>query len=230
MRYALIVYTLLLAVLLITYRKWVATTDSYIRDRVVLIHSINEMCTGVKIIAPSKQTYILTAYHCHDIAKKGLMAVQDEQGHDHYVKILDEDPDHDLLLLQAYDNEGVEIANKLRKHEHIHAITHGNNMPSWRSDGEVLKETLLQIPVDDIKEEDCKGPGLMVEHALFNTLCMKSLLLVQVKLLIWPGSSGGPVLNSMGKLVGIANVNDDSHQESAAMVPLRDIKFFLKNR
>lgn len=217
-----------------TYEK---TTDKYVRNRTLLLHSEHGGCTGVKVTAPSGKHYILTASHCLEIMTPPYMQVRDEQGVDHDVRAIQDDPDHDLLLLESYDDQGVDVAKIVHRHEHIHAITHGAMMPSFRTDGEVLTTmpldvVLFQIESDADNQKCLAGRRQRVEDAFplsFYPLCIKNLVLTENMLIIWPGSSGGPVLNAWGELVGIVSVGGEMPGMSG-MVPLSYIKQLLKNR
>jgi Trypsin-like peptidase domain len=226
--------TIVVIVCLIGLNTYNKTTDHYIRDRVLLLHSVKGGCSGVKVIAPSMKTYILTANHCKAVMTGPYMEVQDEQGEEHDVKIIAEDPDHDLLLLESFDNNGVEVATHLYRHQHIHAITHGAMEPSFRTDGEALKledvdVLMFQIESPEDEARCTSGHNQRIDTDFIFQVCIKHMRLISDMLLVWPGSSGGPILDSWGRLVGIVSVSGGEPGMSG-MVPLNDIKAFLRDR
>ncbi len=184
------------------------TPDEYSRERVVLLHSLLGSCTGVEVRSPKGKVYTLTAGHCIALFFDETLSVTArlEDGREYSVKIVAKDKNADLLLLQGVGDKSVLIADKAPViHEHIHTMTHGLGFPSYRTDGEVLMEQIVSI--------------------LDIPTCFELFVTAQV----YPGSSGGPILNSKEELVGIVSISMGETIFSGT-VTLRDIKAFLKDR
>lgn len=181
------------------------TPDEYSRDRVVLLHSIMGSCTGVEVKSPKGKIYTLTAGHCIALFlyDKDAIFARLENGKEYRVHIVAKTLFSDLLLLEGVGDKTFAIADKAPvMHDHVHTMTHGLGFPSYRTDGEVLMERIVDIT------------GLP---------WIELFISAQVV----PGSSGGPILNDKEELVGVVSVSLGETIFSGT-VTLIDIKNFLK--
>lgn len=180
-------------------------SDDFIRHQVVRLISEEGMCSGEAIRAPSGKTYILSAGHCHLLVKDGSVQVIDENGNTSSQRVLDQDSNSDLMLLSAPDNmPGLDIATESHRFEDIRTFTHGSNLDTFETHGQIVQER----EIDGV-------PGVADAPQTITTAW------------IVPGSSGGPVVDANGDLVGVVSVSSGPF---SGLVRLEDIKRFLASR
>lgn len=206
-------------------------SDDYIRDRVLLLKSKEGTCSAVEVKTATGAIYTLSAAHCSVLLENDSVEAVNEQDIHKRLKLVDIDYVNDLMLLAAFDSKSISIANVVYKHERIHVIAHGAGYPSYRVDGELLIEQKIKIeePLHtEAQEAYCsKVPGSTVVPSFFGDVCLFDLNEMQSSANIQPGSSGGPVLNAKGELVGIVSSGDGVF---SGFVPLIRIHEFLKAR
>ena len=105
--------------------------------------------------------------------------------------------------------------------------------PTYRTDGEMLKDEVLEFPMFKVTDQASftKCTAVSNQHIAFSTadglLCVIKLECTMSSAQIVPGSSGGPVVDEAGRLVGIASNTDGV---ISGLVPLPDIHNILKGR
>lgn len=208
------------------------SSDSYIRNRVVMLMGDQGGCSGIEITVPSNNHYILTARHCKGISSTDAMTATLENGRTKLVRIVDISKETDLMLLTPADGRSITVAEKVDLYEHVHTLTHGGMQPTYRTDGEMLKPNDLEFPVFEIQSADdlnkCMSvKGQHVSSMMFFQICVSSIRLNMTTAMVIPGSSGGPVLNANGELVGIVSGTTGFF---SAIVPLEDIHAFLADK
>lgn len=209
-------------------------SDSYLRDRVVKLQSEQGSCSGIQVEAPSGKAYILTAAHCRILVdKEGHTTAINEQGEKRQVDFIAEDENSDLMLLTSGDDKAVSVGNNIHKHEKVHTITHGRGHDAYRTDGEAIEEALTLIGVSVITDMEefvacIKQPKYTVVPTLEGMVCAIYTPQNYTTAHVVPGSSGGPLFNSDGELIGI--VSATSGDGFSTFVRLSDIKSFLKTR
>lgn len=207
------------------------TTDAYIRNRVVQLEGNNYGCTGIEVKAPSGRTYILTAGHCMALVDKetGEVDAITEKGNHYTVNVIIGDIEHDLLLLTSANSLSIDVADKVYEHQKVHTLTHGNRFPTYRTDGEMLEEREVHIHGEYIlSKEDMDKCNTSYASPAFDgrgLYCAIKMTMHIASAYVIPGSSGGPLLDSSGRLVGIVSC---TYNDFGGFVPLHDIKQFLK--
>lgn len=206
-------------------------SDKYIRDRVLMLTGNGIECSAIQIKAPSGKHYTLSAAHCVSMIKHAQVEATAEDGSKKLIEFIAIDPEHDLMLLSAFDDKSIYIADKDNKYDKIHTLTHGHGMPTYRTDGFLLSEQSVVIVEPIWSEEDIVECSTTSYRELIMTEngfgCQKKIRLVMSTAPVVPGSSGGAALNDSGELIGIVSCTDGFF---SGFVPLHDIHAFLKNR
>lgn len=212
-------------------------SDNKIKHRYVKLSGPHGMCSGEQVRAPSGIDYILSAGHCKDIAENGSFTVTDEDGNVLQRRVIAEDKNSDLLLIEGLPNvRGLDIAKADYSGEHVRTFTHGNRMDTYKTEGELIQNKRVQIlkgVVTTKEEEDaCTSmPKNKIEQAqtFFSgpiNVCVMNIMETASTATIVPGSSGGMVVDDQGKLVGVASCVD-SQNHFNYFVSLHDIQVFL---
>lgn len=216
-------------------QRYQKASDSYVRQAVVQLRGVEGGgCTGVQIQAKSGALYVLTAAHCLPLQDAmGKILAESEGGQKAYLSIVKEDDKSDLLLLTGSNIFGhVDVATDLKMYEKVHTMTHGGLAPSYRTDGEALDLVwggfMVSIIMDQADEDACLFlPKHTVLHDLFISYCVLDVQSTRATAQIIPGSSGGPLLNAAGELVGIASYGRTDQATFGYFVSLKAIRLFL---
>jgi Trypsin-like peptidase domain len=222
------------AVCILAYsHTWTGKSEKWLRSRVVKLSSPHGMCSGEQVRAPSGVDYILTAAHCKGLAVDGQMLVTDEEGHEIERSIIAEDEKSDLLLLEGLPNmTGLDVASSTAHAEHVRTFTHGANLATHKTQGEMIEYKEVKIPLSLVANDDdrakCSMPKNQVLHidGLFGPIdvCTIDIIEAATSASIVPGSSGGMLVNDAGQLIGVASCSDGKF---GYFVTVSDIKDFL---
>lgn len=225
---AICVFTLAI----IAGRSIIGPSDASIRDRVVKLSSRAGSCTGEQVRAPSGKDYILTAAHCLPIAVNGMMQATDSMGDIHYVRVIAEDAEADLLILEGLEDvRGLNIAETVHIRDGVRTFTHGAGFPTYRTEGTIIGEQYIQVPLSEVESlEDYAKCTSQAKTYVEDMFGLKICILVEATYvtdaMIVPGSSGGPVVDSNGDLIGVVSAGGGGF---GYLVPLRPIHKFLAN-
>lgn len=202
------------------------STDVYIRDRVVMLQAQDFTCSGIQIITPHKKVYTLTAGHCY---APTLISI-DEQHNKSRIKAVALSSDViDLALFTAPNQKGIEIADADFEHEHIRTITHGGGHDAYTTDGELIEDKTVLVPIDMSIDKCTKDKNHKITlSAQIGLVCGVYRTQTMSNAFTIHGSSGGAVVDDSGKLVGISDIIYADGLFSG-FVRLSDIKEFLKD-
>lgn len=187
---------------------------------------------------PSGKTGILTNKHVCKLSKdkKNIHVRIDGENELYSRKILKMDDNHDLCLIETLDGfEGLSMGSELDIGENIAIMGHPSLRPLTVSIGEFIGKRYINLPTDtNVSEDQCKGKLIRLDpiRALvygFETVCIETFRASQLVAYTREGSSGSPVVNFWGNVVGVlfAGSNDDVLDSYA--VPLQNIRNFLEN-
>jgi hypothetical protein len=209
-------------------------SDSYIRDRVVKLTGNGYTCTGEQVTAPSGRDYVLTAAHCMSTAEGGFITATTESGETYRLEIIEEDPASDLLLLRGVpDLTGLDIAHAAPRFSRVRTFTHGAGNPTYETDGFLIGKQSIKALVDMIEtpEQLAKCEEFPAKNTVLRAgdqaACIMDVEEEVTSAMIVPGSSGGPVVNASGDLVGVVSTGDGHF---GGLVTMNDIHRFLKSR
>jgi S1-C subfamily serine protease len=210
-------------------------SESYLYNRAVKLISIRGTCSGEQVRAPSGIDYILTAAHCLPLAQDGSITIITEDGRRMQRKVIAEDTRSDLLLLEGVPNlRGLDIADYSLPKEKVRTFTHGRGLDTYKTEGVLIQNIQLPVPLFAITSEGDIARCQMTKHRItdldFGFMVIKVCLLdVQETIttaMIVPGSSGGMVVDANGDLVGVVSAGDGFF---GYLVRLEDIRIFIRN-
>lgn len=202
-----------------TINHYAKKTAHYQQNRILQLEGNNIGCTGTEVVAPSGKVVTLTAAHCQKQIADNHIGFIDESLSRGSLSVVAIDERLDLMLLEGTNKQlGFEVARKLAINDPIHTMTHGWSMPAYRTDGMVIGVNL------EVDPPVCKSS---VDIAGFKLGLNCSVPPKRTVTTAWvlPGSSGGPLLNEDGDLIGIVYALTGPFSYS---VGLDDIKDFLK--
>lgn len=203
------------------------------RSRIVRIKAEGAMCSGEQIVAPSGQSYILSAGHCDVLAKDGVFTIETEDHKTLKRRLVAEDPNSDLLLIEGIPGMGgIPIADYAKPGDSVHTLTHGSNLDTYETKGVLVQRATINAPLSEIKTQEdaakCASQAkTMVQDTVFGKFCVMSVDEMVSTAVIVPGSSGGAALNSDNELVGVASCSRGDGFSS--FVLLSDIQAFIKS-
>ncbi len=213
-------------------------SEHFIKNRVIKLTSGQGGCSGEQIHAPSGKDYILTAAHCI-VLKNESNEIQatTEYGVSLPRKIIAEDPYSDLLLLEGIPGlRGLDIAESDYRNQEIRTFTHGALLDTYKTTGVLINDREVQVPIDIISSEAQEAACIKMpknkvgEINIFGLFVFKVCVLnvdeIATTAMIVPGSSGGPVVDGYGDLVGVVSAGGNGF---GWLVTLHDIRHFLHN-
>jgi hypothetical protein len=213
-------------------------SDQSIRNRIVkLVNKTGGSCSGEQVKAPSGKSYILTAGHCAGLADKadGTIGVMKEDGSMIRRRIIAEDPKSDLLLLEEMPGiEGLEIAQASFDTQEVRTFSHGAGFKTYITSGVIVQDTDIKILIFPIMSEEdgarCAGMpkyerlDLKIFGVTLVQLCVLNVRETTITAMSTPGSSGGAMVDSEGRLIGVISAGSDKFTDCIRLI---DIKNFL---
>ena len=147
-------------------------------------------------------------------------------------KILARYAKHDLCLIEHI--EGIStlgLGSDPRLGETNYAIGYPQLQPKTLTSGEYVGTAEVQVVMDEartVEELHCKG-GVVDYSPWMGAVCIRSYMAFFTTTPILGGSSGSPVVNSFGNLVGVAFAASAQGNNWAKLVPLYAVRDFLES-
>jgi len=211
--------------------------DGYYRysigDQVVKIIGEGGTGSGFHVKAPSGKTYILTNEHVCQVADKHEKVIVENEKSSIPRRIIAKYQYHDLCLIEGLPGyeSGLDIAKNLEIGEDIILIGHPSGRPLTLSKGEFIFSRVISLPKLEIRsEEECqKKSGDWFSFLGFFNVCLVSSMANGITNPSYPGNSGSPVINKWGNVVGVLFAGNRDQLNDNYMVPLNEVKNFLKD-
>ena len=213
--------------------------------------------TGFAIKAPSGLSYIVTNDHICEVSSDGEnLVIIDRTGWAMRRRIIERSKYSDLCILEGFPGvEGLSMGSEPSIGQVVASVGHPSGYDLTLSRGEVIQHndvTIMYKPISvtigsqpehQISEEDggmleseCSLPKnrlyIQEDSVIFFTIKTKLCLNVTksaytTNMLIQPGSSGSPMINFFGNVVGVMFAADRAYWGAA--VSFNDLTDFLRN-
>lgn len=205
--------------------------------------------TGFQVVAPSGKQYTLTNYHVCMLANKNFDGSESLQAEDYKhrktnIKVIKHSKNHDLCLLEpVLGLPVIEQANKYFLHEQVHLIGHPRLANLTIESGSIVSKRIINIALPTKSDHDCKTPQIRnpfvrkqsfkvpyrYHRNLFKT-CYEELPVLHINVISYGGNSGSPVVDDLGRLIGVLFAGNRNAVTAAFVVPLEYVKQFLSNQ
>ena len=213
--------------------------------------------TGFDIILPSGKNAILTNRHVCEPSKDGYVyIVRSGDNIQHQRKIIDVSETSDLCLVEPIrsDGNGLTVASSLDVGDHVISVGHPAGLPLMPSYGEAVSTQTIAVlsglyekPIMNQKDADeaklelaktCKyrNQEIKLEQAEFFgvqfhiAMCINYDISILTTCQILGGSSGSPLFNNWGQVVGVMFAGSTELNNWGHAIPLTSIKEFLHGR
>ncbi len=189
-----------------------------------LTHNTMRMDTGTGfiVIGKSGKKYFATAWHVCE-------------GEWDFRSDVIADPDHDICAI-PYEGpkKGLKVAKRYSTHEPIFSRGYprlGSDRHLTHTEGFWYGVTDYESDYSSPKEKGCNKGGKIVFEFGSEVRCERKWIQNLTTLFVRPGSSGSPVVNSEGQLIGIVSTYDMRSpifkKEGAGIVRHMDVKAFF---
>jgi len=187
--------------------------------------------SGSVVVAPSGRRYVLTNWHvCLGSRHKGKIHASYTDGTTIEGRIVKQSVSYDLCAA-AVDSgsSGIRVGRELTKSEPIYTRGYPYGVLS-ESAGRLdhTERWTAQFPVEELSP--C-APGMQELRDATDNIkgCATQFISNVTSLYARPGSSGSPVVNNSGQLVGVVSSWMSDEQNDAGIVRIEDVKEFLKD-
>jgi S1-C subfamily serine protease len=181
--------------------------------------------TGWVTRSASGRRVIVTNDHVCEVAKDGMVRIQDDSGTSSIKEVLTTSFDHDLCLIEGIEAPALTVAKTgPNRFDDLTVVGHPLLGPLTMSKGQFTGISIL--PIGGFVEEGQECPhGTETVQSLFGTVCIHLMELGTTTAQIYPGNSGSPVINTDGEVIGVMNSGDGMmfHGNLVTLNYLRDI-------
>jgi len=216
---------------------WDNYIRSYVAENVVRIQTPRGGGTGFHITTKFA-TYILTNAHICDLSEDGNVWVE-HNGSIVSKKILYNSDYSDLCLVEPVKYSGLSFGDSSYVGEKLKVLGHPKLQPLTLQEGEFIIASKVMIPERPIfskeDKEKCSKPKQSIKTLtieFFGAILQQEICVITfnglfTSVVIYPGNSGSPLVDSWGRVKGLmAASNNETHWGVA--VSLEDILSELK--
>ena len=207
---------------------------NYIRDKVgsqvVMLTEATGRSggSGFAIKTPSGQTMILTNAHVCNLAdKNGTVYARVQDNRPLPLKVIDSYEKADLCLVSKMPGtEGIKLASGVDVGEELGLVGHPALLPLTLTKGQLLGYGDVAVLM---QEEPCiKDVGMyQTVNTPWGSICLAIARAGFTNITAFGGSSGSPVVNIWGNLVGVLYAGDEKNW--GILVPREAVADFIKN-
>lgn len=192
--------------------------------------------TGFHIKANSGDTYILTNAHICELAVNDIVYISIDEMRLIPKRVIEISEDTDLCLIEPLSRvSGLNMANAPSIGDKGISFGHPALMPLTSSSGEIIGSAEIKVMdhmMNDTDSEDtCNLPKNEIIEAdtFFGKIkvCLIKIKSYMSTIIIRPGNSGSPVVNSWGNVLGVVFASDNE-VHWALIVTNEQMRNFLK--
>jgi len=186
--------------------------------------------TGFLVRGDASNPVIVTNWHICREVEEYLYASRAGDFEDLKVKILGEDPEHDLCAVAPVPGQVLPLGEEPATLDKLHTLghpfltRHPKPVNPTPSDGRYIGEEEGELGF--APDKGCPSPFSLKEAFPF-VVCVAKFVFGNTTAHTYPGNSGSPVLNEYGEVVGVINATRDP-DDAGSFIPVRYLAKFLE--